>query len=418
MLSLSLSRLRGSSAETRLGDVPGRKLHNLFVCFRHRLIASCVPGDAKEGFTQDKESLVEELRVGVVMGGTSSEREVSLRSGEAVASALEQLGHEVLRLELGGGLDALEQLSSADIDVAFLALHGKQGEDGCVQGALEMLGIPYTGSGVLASALSMDKLKTKELLRLHNVPTPPYYTVSRSESARLKEAHGSFGFPVVVKPRREGSSVGVARAHNLKELKDAVSTALLFDESVLVERFVQGAELAVAILDGRVLGAIEIEPAFGLYDYHAKYESQETSYHLPVRLEPTRLRGVLNLAERTAEALDVRGAARVDMIVTPGMNEYVLEMNTLPGMTESSLLPKIASAAGYDFPTLCQAILETARLDSGMTLQTLERSALSAESAVWEEAAIEEAAFEAAYGYDVSSVTVPAVRSASAEKSA
>lgn len=352
------------------------------------------------------------------MGGTSSEREISLRSGGAVACALEQLGHAVVRLEIGGGLDALEQLSSADIDVAFLALHGKQGEDGCVQGVLEMLGIPYTGSGVLSSALAMDKLKAKELLRLHNVPTPPYYTVSRDECARLEETHGSFGFPVVVKPRREGSSVGVARARNLDELEEAVASALLFDECVLVERFVEGAELAIAILDGRVLGAIEIEAAGGFYDYHAKYESQETSYHLPVRLEATRLRGILNLAERTAEALGVRGAARVDMIVTPGMNEYVLEMNTLPGMTESSLLPKIAAAAGYDFPALCQAILETARLDSGMSLRTLERSAASLNPSVWEEAAVEEAAFEAAYGYDTAAVTVSVPLRASVEKSA
>lgn len=351
---------------------------------------------------------MEAVRVGVVMGGNSSEREVSLKSGMAVAEALEALGHDVLRIDLGSGVDALEILADADMDVAFLALHGKQGEDGCVQGVLEMLGVPYTGSGVLASALAMDKLKSKEILRLHNVPTPPYYTVNRADAGQIDELHGSFGYPVVVKPRREGSSVGVMKVDNPEQLTRAVESALLFDESVLVERYVRGAEVAVAILDGRVLGAIEIEPAGEMYDYNAKYASKETQYHLPARMDATRLSGILKIAERTAEALDVRGAARVDMIVTPGMNEYVLEMNTLPGMTETSLLPKVAAAAGYDFAALCQAILETARLDSGMGMHTLRESALiQAQPNVWEEAAIEEAAFEAQNGYSL----VPARRS-------
>jgi D-alanine-D-alanine ligase len=348
---------------------------------------------------------VDAVRVGVVMGGTSSEREISLRSGQAVAQALTELGHDVVSINIGTGFEALEDLADADIDVAFLALHGKQGEDGCIQGVLEMLGIPYTGSGVMGSALAMDKLKTKELLRLHNVPTPPYYLVSRGEEDQLLDLHGSFGFPVVVKPRREGSSLGITKVDSAAQLGPAVESALLFDEAVIVERFVSGAEIAVAVLDGRVLGAIEIEPASGIYDYHAKYESSETRYHMPARLASTRLRGILNLAERSIQALDVRGAARVDMIVTPGMNEYVLEVNTLPGMTATSLLPKIAASAGYDFGALCQAILETARLDSGMSIKTLQGSAFHQNQAsVWEEAAVEEAAFEQALGYRLAEV--------------
>ncbi len=359
---------------------------------------------------------MEAVRVGVVMGGTSSEREISIKSGEAVSEALTTLGHDVVRIEIGTGFEALEDLADADIDVAFLALHGKQGEDGCIQGVLEMLGIPYTGSGVMASALAMDKLKTKELLRLHNVATPPYYTVSRQNAWNLDELHGSFGFPAIVKPRREGSSVGVAKVTSADELHEAVESALLFDESVLVERFVTGKEVAVAILDGRVLGAIEVEPAAGIYDYHAKYESTDTSYHLPARLDATRLKGIINLAERSAQALDIRGAARVDMIVTPGMNEYVLELNTLPGLTETSLLPKVAAAAGYDFPQLCQAILDTARLDSGMSMLTLQHSAkLQSQPNVWEEAAVEEAAFEQSHGYQLAEVKA---RSTAAQRSA
>ncbi len=300
-------------------------------------------------------------RIGVVMGGSSNERDVSLQSGRAIADALELSGqHQVVRIVAHDERDLLSGLREGSLDAVFLALHGRWGEDGCVQSILEMLRIPYTGSRVLSSALAMDKLKAKELFRLHNVPTPPYYTVSASEQAVLDELHGSFGFPVVVKPRREGSSVGVTKANDAAELAAAVQNALQFDDEVLIERFIASKEVAVGILDGRVLGAIEIAPEGDLYDYHAKYESDRTRYYMPARLEATRYQGVLNLAERAAAALDCRGAVRVDLLVTEGGNEYVLEVNTCPGMTEHSLMPKIARAAGYDLPALCEAILSGA----------------------------------------------------------
>ncbi len=305
-------------------------------------------------------------RVGVVMGGTSAEREISLRSGLAVAEALERLGHEVVPVILSEDTDAYVALSTADLDAAFLALHGRLGEDGCVQGLLELLGIPYTGSSVLSSALAMDKLKAKEMFRLHNVPTPPYYVLDAAELDDLDEVHGSFGYPVIVKPRREGSSLGVTRADGPNELRNAVIEALTYDASVLVERFVSGKEIAVGILDGRVLGAIEIAPVNGVYDYESKYTPGLTEYFMPARLPPTRYRGVLNLAERAAQALETCGAVRVDLLVTEGQNEYVLEVNTLPGMTETSLLPKIAAAAGFDFDGLCAGMLERARLHTGV----------------------------------------------------
>ncbi len=302
-------------------------------------------------------------RIGVLMGGTSSEREVSLASGRAVARALRQAGHRVIPIEIGSLADAWDKLRHARIDTAFLALHGTFGEDGCMQGMLEMLGIPYTGSGVLASALAMDKLKAKELFRLHNVPTPPYYVVGPTVTeAGIIELHGGFGFPVVVKPRREGSSVGVAKADDAQSLVAAVRAAREYDEWVLVERYVRARELAVGILDGRVLGAIEISPREGLYDYKAKYTAGSTEYHLPARLASARYLGVLNLAEQAARSVDATGAVRVDILATEGMNEYVLEVNTLPGMTETSLLPKIAEAAGFSFGALCEAILAGARL--------------------------------------------------------
>jgi D-alanine-D-alanine ligase len=303
-------------------------------------------------------------RVGVIMGGSSSEREVSLRSGAAVASALEARGHDVVRIVLaeGGEPDFGATLRRAQIDVAFLALHGGRGEDGCIQGLLELARIPFTGSGVLASALAMDKVKAKELFRLHNVPTPPYYQLGASELADLETVHGNFGFPVVVKPRSEGSSLGVARAESLPELARAVQAALELDEAVIVERHVTGMEVHVGLLDGRILGAIEVVPKSGIYDYEAKYTPGMTEYHMPARLSSARYRGVLNLAERAARALGCTGAVRVDMIVTPGENEYVLEVNTLPGMTATSLLPKIAAHAGLEFGELCEAVLEGARL--------------------------------------------------------
>jgi D-alanine-D-alanine ligase len=306
-------------------------------------------------------------RVGVLMGGWSAEREVSLRTGDGVAAALESRGHDVVRVvwsDDGVGLD--ERLRDADVDVVFLALHGRGGEDGCVQGLLELMGLPYTGSGVLASALAMDKLKAKEMFRLHNVPTPPYYVAGRADLGDLAELHGSFGFPAIVKPRREGSSVGLAKVENLGELAAAVEQALAFDEQVLVERFVRSTEVHVGILDGRVLGAIEVRPKNGLYDYRAKYTAGMTEYICPPRLPATRLRGIMNLAERAARSLGCTGACRVDLLVTEGENEYVLEVNTLPGMTPTSLLPKIADAAGLDYPSLCEAILDGARLHAGL----------------------------------------------------
>jgi D-alanine-D-alanine ligase len=178
----------------------------------------------------------------------------------------------------------------------------------------------------------------------------------------LEETHGSFGFPVIVKPRREGSSIGIRRADDFGQLQSAVQEAFEYDASVLVERFVAAREVTVGILDGRILGAIEIAPCAGMYDYQAKYTPGGSEYFCPARLPATRYRGVLNLAERAAQALDTSGAVRVDLLVTEGHNEYVLEVNTLPGMTPTSLLPKVAEHAGFSFTDLCLAMIDRARL--------------------------------------------------------
>ncbi len=304
-------------------------------------------------------------RVGVLMGGLSAESDVSLRTGAGVAEALEERGHDVVRIVFGPDTRGVDELlREAEIDVAFLALHGRGGEDGCIQGLLELLGIPYTGSSVLASALAMDKLKSKELFRLHNVPTAPYYVAKKESLDDLAEVHGSFGFPVIAKPRGEGSSVGVSRADNLAELEAAVRGALVHDDLVLIERFVRGMEVHVGVLDGRAIGAIEVVPKSGVYDYASKYTPGATEYICPPRIGSTRARGVMNLAERASRALGCTGACRVDLLVTEGENEYVLEVNTLPGMTKTSLLPKIAASAGVDYGSLCEAILNGAKLHS------------------------------------------------------
>jgi D-alanine-D-alanine ligase len=299
-------------------------------------------------------------RVGVLMGGLGPERDVSLASGNAVFDALAARGYDVVKVIVDRDVDRV--LRQTPIDVAFIALHGTYGEDGCIQGMLELMGIPYTGSGVLASALAMDKLKAKELFRLYNVPTPPYYVVPSDRIAEIEELHGSFGFPAFVKPRRSGSSVGAGKATDLGELRARVEEAARFDSSVLVERFVPGKEVAVGLLDGKALGAIEIVPKGPFYDYKSKYTKGRSDYHFPARLAPTRYKGVLNLAERANRALGCTGATRVDLLVTEGENEYVLEVNTVPGMTQTSLLPKIAAGAGYNFGDLCEALLSRASL--------------------------------------------------------
>jgi len=306
---------------------------------------------------------MKDKEIGILLGGVSAEREISLKTGEAMFEALEARGYRVQKVFVDGDIDQV--LRQTRIDLAVIALHGTYGEDGCIQGLLETLGIPYTGSGVLASALSMDKLKSKELFRLYNVPTPSYYAVRRDDLDRLEQIHSSFGFPSFVKPRSGGSSVGAGGAASMRELRQRCEDAGRFDEWILVERLIRGREVAVGLLDGNALGAIEIEPKGRFYDYKSKYQKGQSEYHFPARLSPTRYQGVLHLAERAVHAVGATGATRVDLLVTSDENEYVLEVNTLPGMTPTSLLPKIAAGAGYDFGDLCEAILERAALHAG-----------------------------------------------------
>jgi D-alanine-D-alanine ligase len=304
--------------------------------------------------------MLKEKKIGVLMGGLSSEKEISLKTGEAVTVALLERGYQAHPIYVGR--EVARQLRDAKIEVAFLALHGKYGEDGCVQGVLEMLEIPYTGAGVLASALAMNKLKSKEMFRLHNLPTPAYYVARREDLPALEDLHGGFGFPVVVKPSCEGSSVGVSLVRSTPELLPAIQAALAYDRDVLVERYIPGMEVSVAVLDGRALGAVEIVSSRSFYDYTAKYDKGVTEYYVPPRVSATRYANLLTLAEKAHEALDCSGVTRVDLRVSERGNEYLLEVNTLPGMTATSLVPKIAAAAGLSFSNLVERILHGAHL--------------------------------------------------------
>jgi D-alanine-D-alanine ligase len=299
-------------------------------------------------------------KIGVLLGGLSAERDISLRSGEAILAALAERGHDACAVFVDRDVDLM--LRQTGIDVAFLALHGRYGEDGCIQGLLEVLGIPYTGSGVLASAMAMNKAKAKEIFRLHNLPTAPGYLIQADSADEVIENHGSFGFPVVVKPAGEGSSIGLRVAKDELELEAAVEDAQRFDDDVLVERFIEGREISVGLLDGKPLGAVEIAPRRGIFDYQNKYTPGRTDFHLPARLSPERYRSVLRLAALAQEALGCEGATRVDLIVSERGNEVVLEVNTLPGMTPDSLLPKIAHGAGLSFDDLVEEMLNGARL--------------------------------------------------------
>ncbi|NOK13765.1 D-alanine--D-alanine ligase [Corallococcus exercitus] len=299
-------------------------------------------------------------RVGVLMGGWGEEREISLKTGEAVVAALETLGHTVTRVFAGPGLD--RALRAADIEVAFLALHGRMGEDGRVQGLLELLEIPYTGSGVLASALAMDKPMAKKLFQLHNLATPRGYRVAREDAERALELHGDSGFPCVVKPAKGGSSVGLSVVHDAGALVPAVAQACRFGGEALVERFVKGQEVTVGILGDRVLGSCEVAFPREGFDYEAKYKGG-TQYFLPPRLSDTRRVNVESLALAAYRALGCRGYGRVDMLCSDTENDVVLEVNTLPGFTPTSLLPKIAARAGLDFPALVQGVLDRATRD-------------------------------------------------------
>jgi len=298
-------------------------------------------------------------RIGVLMGGLSAEREVSLKSGAAVHRALLARGHDAVAIDVGRDLAAV--LVAEKIEAAFIALHGRYGEDGCVQGLLELMQIPYTGSGVLASALAMHKLYSKQAFTASGILTAPFRHFRRGEP--LLPAELPFGLPLVVKPVQEGSSVGISIVKEESELEPAVELAFRYDEAILVEQFIKGQEVQVGILDDRPVGAIEIVPKNEFYDYEAKYTDGMAEHIFPARLEPALYEKALQVGLAAHRALGCTGYSRVDLLVTADGECYVLEVNTLPGMTALSLLPEIAAkGAGLSFEVLVERIIESATL--------------------------------------------------------
>lgn len=294
-------------------------------------------------------------RVAVLMGGRSGEREISLRSGQAVFEALQRVGVDAVPVDVGP--DFLTRLPDLRCDRAFIALHGRGGEDGVIQGALESAGMAYTGSGVTACALSMDKRLTKQIWQAQGLPTPPYRVLSDEADAR--QAVDRLGLPLIVKPAREGSSLGMSKVSLPEEMVPAFRQAREWDDRVLAERWITGGEYTVAILGEAALPAIRLETPHVFYDFDAKYRADSTRYHCPSGLDPAGEAALGALALTAFRALDAHGWGRVDFMLDASGAPWLLELNSVPGMTDHSLVPMAARAAGLSFDDLVWRILET-----------------------------------------------------------
>jgi D-alanine-D-alanine ligase len=301
-------------------------------------------------------------RVAVVMGGLSAEREVSLNTGAGVLAALQERGWDVVAIDWRPGESLARLLEASGAAVVWNALHGTWGEDGAVQGLCACLQLPCTGSGILASALAMDKVMSKRIFESNRLPTPRWRLLPHAPSPGDHDALADWPLPYVVKPANEGSSVGVSIVDTRDQLDAALATARQFHGPVIVEDYIAGTEVFVGILNDRVLGSVEVRPATRFYDYDAKYKRTDTKYLIPPELLPPVIERAQNLALAAYRALGCTGHARPDLRISAASEVFVLEVNTLPGMTKTSLLPKIAKSVGMDYPTLCEHILETASM--------------------------------------------------------
>lgn len=302
-----------------------------------------------------------EMIIGVLMGGLSKEREISLKSGQAILDALLLKGYDGVAIDVDRNIDA--QLQEKGIEVAFLALHGRYGEDGSIQGLLEIRAIPYTGSSVLASALALDKYLTKEVVRGQGIRVPEHHFFSSLQDdihAFLEK--NSWEFPLIVKPNREGSTIGIRKVEDLGELKAAILAAAQLDSRVLVESFIPGREMTVGVLGQEALPVLEVVPKKGFYDYEAKYTPGATEYFCPADISPELTERLQADSLKICEQLGCEGIARTDFILSDEGIPYFLEVNTLPGMTGTSLVPKAAKVAGISFEDLVEKILVSARL--------------------------------------------------------
>jgi D-alanine-D-alanine ligase len=304
------------------------------------------------------------VHVAVLSGGISLEREVSLRSGSRVADALADRGYQVTRLDVDAEL--VHRLADASPDVVFLALHGSAGEDGTIQSMLEVLELPYTGPDVLASSLAWSKPIAQGLYRRAGITTPDHVTLSQQAfremgaAATMGRIADELGLPLVVKPATGGSSLGLGYVEDAAKLPQAVVGAFSYGDHVMLERFVEGTEIAVSVLDGEALPAVEIHPKEGVYDFAARYTAGATEFHAPARLDDDVLARCAEAATAAYDAIGARHVSRADMIVDSEGTPWLLELDTCPGLTETSLLPLAAQAADLDFPDLCERIVRLA----------------------------------------------------------
>ncbi len=300
--------------------------------------------------------------IALLLGGTSAEREISLKSGAAVARALENLGFNFTKIDVGSNV--IQDLLQGDFTHAFNILHGRGGEDGTIQGVLEWLQIPYTGSGVAGSALAMDKLKTKQLWLGAGLPTAPFEILNKGmDFAKvIDEMHGK----VMVKPVREGSSIGMAPASNAKELEQAFNAAQVLDDVVIAEKWLSGKEYTVCILNKKALPTIGFHTPAEFYDYEAKYESDDNEYYIPSGLSDAADTKMRKISLAAFDSLGCAGWGRVDVMLDATDTQWLLEVNTIPGMTDHSFVPMAAKAYGLDFDELVLEILKTARLYTGV----------------------------------------------------
>lgn len=324
------------------------------------------------------------LKVLLLLGGSSPEREVSKSTGKSVYNALVNLGYDVVLIDPAYGinqpyevddyfkgenfadvsaenyLDAINLISPSEIDVAFLALHGKFGEDGTIQSLLELKGIKYTGSKVLSSALAMDKIMSKILFQKNEVPTPDFFHFRKGELTTdevIKKIESSFKFPAVVKPNDQGSTVGLTICKSSDQLNDAIHFAFEYSEQILIEQYVAGRELTVAVVDDIALPSLEIKPKHGFYDYECKYTSGMSEYIVPAEIPEDVSKSMQQIAVKACKAIRYDVYARVDFRLSPDNKIYTLEVNTLPGMTSTSLVPKMAKAIGLSFEQLIEKII-------------------------------------------------------------
>jgi D-alanine-D-alanine ligase len=293
-------------------------------------------------------------KVAVMFGGVSAEREVSLRSGQAVLQALQSAGVDAFAFD--PQQQTLAELATTGAERVFIVLHGRGGEDGSMQGALQQLGLPYTGSKVLGSALAMDKIRCKWLFQAQNLPTAPFAVV-HSHDTDFAGLLSRLGGKVMVKPANEGSSIGMSAAETAEELKQAVTSALKYDSEILVERWINGREFTVTVLNGQVLPIVEMRTPRAFYDYEAKYQSNSTEYLCPAPLSAAQTAAMQDSALKAFNAVGASGWGRVDIMQDENGKHYLLEVNTVPGMTEKSLVPMAAKAAGMSFQQLVLAIL-------------------------------------------------------------